>query len=74
MFELSILTGFYPALVLSGFKPVNVLNGSVSIYQEPGKTPWLRHSLVVIQFTLSVLLIISALVVFKQSVFPNARR
>jgi putative ABC transport system permease protein len=61
-----ILAGFYPALVLSGFKPIKVLKGTITADEEPGKIPWLRHGLVVIQFTLSVLLIISAIVVFKQ--------
>jgi putative ABC transport system permease protein len=61
-----ILAGFYPALVLSGFRPVKVLKGVIPGSEQPGKIPWLRHGLVVTQFTLSVLLIISALVVFRQ--------
>ena len=32
----------------------------------PGRTPWLRHGLVVVQFSLSILLILSAIVVFRQ--------
>jgi putative ABC transport system permease protein len=60
-----ILAGFYPALVLSNFKPLKVLKGAVT-NDAAGKVPWLRHGLVVIQFTLSVLLIISAVVVFRQ--------
>ncbi|WP_373059946.1 ABC transporter permease [Zunongwangia sp. H14] len=61
-----LLAGFYPALVLSNFKPVKVLKGSSNSKTEQGHTPILRHSLVVIQFSLSVLLIISAIVVYNQ--------
>lgn len=61
-----LLAGFYPALVLSGFKPVNVLKGTLPHSDQPGKIQWLRHGLVVVQFTLSVLLIISSAIVYKQ--------
>jgi putative ABC transport system permease protein len=63
---IGVLAGFYPALVLSGFQPVKVLKGTLVSDATPGRVPWLRNGLVVVQFALSVLLIISAIVVLRQ--------
>lgn len=58
--------GIYPALVLSGFRAIAVLKGSATSRPGSSSAQWLRQALVVVQFSLSVLLIISATVVFRQ--------
>jgi predicted permease len=58
-----ILAGSYPALYLSGFRPVKILKGKL---QSSFAEAFSRKGLVVFQFTLSVMLIISVLVVYQQ--------
>ncbi|WP_373493973.1 ABC transporter permease, partial [Aquiflexum sp.] len=63
---LTVTAGFYPAFYLSSFKPIKVIKG----VQAQGKnTGGLRSGLVVFQFSISLILIICALVVQRQLSF-----
>ena len=65
-----LVSGSYPALYLSGFNPASVLKGKVSM--AFGEL-WARRGLVVFQFTLSVILIVLVVVVYKQIDFVQNR-
>ena len=66
---IGILAGIYPALILSGFQPVKVLKNLRQANNS--NTPWLRQGLVLIQFSLSTFLILSAIMVYRQTEFLN---
>ena len=61
-----LVSGSYPALYLSGFNPATVLKGKLSL--SFGEL-WARKGLVVFQFTLSVILIVCVLVIYRQVSF-----
>ena len=63
----SLLAGFYPAIVLSGFRPVTALKSRIF---TPGASVLnLRRGLVVFQFITAQVLIICAVVVARQMIY-----
>jgi putative ABC transport system permease protein len=58
-----IVAGSYPALYLSSFNPVFVLKG---IRMKAGSAAFIRKGLVVLQFTISIVLIICTVIIFQQ--------
>lgn len=62
----SILSGFYPAIMLSAYKPVQVLKNRTQNDSNQTRTAWLRKSLTVSQFVIAQFFIMATILVSKQ--------
>ena len=58
-----LIAGSYPSLYLSSFNPVSILKG---IKLKTGSASLIRKGLVVLQFTVSITLIIATLIIYQQ--------
>jgi putative ABC transport system permease protein len=61
-----VIAGIYPSFYLSSFKPIQVLKGTLT---QGAKSSPLRSSLVIFQFTISIILLIGTMVIQNQMSF-----
>jgi putative ABC transport system permease protein len=62
-----VTSGVYPAILLSSFKPTAIMKGKLG----SGKNVGLRKGLVVIQFAISIFLIVATMLISRQNTYLN---
>jgi putative ABC transport system permease protein len=65
-----LISGSYPALYLSGFNPADVLKGNLVTSRDNNS---FRRTLVVLQFSISVFMIIATFIVYNQMEFMRTK-
>jgi putative ABC transport system permease protein len=66
-----LIAGSYPALYLSSFNPVRALKNQIA--KNAGNVSIIRKGLVIMQFAVSVIIIISVIVVYRQIQYTKNR-
>jgi putative ABC transport system permease protein len=62
----TVISGFYPAIILSSYKPVSVLKNQTGSSATGTRNAWLRKTLTVSQFVIAQFFIMATILVSKQ--------
>lgn len=68
---IALIAGSYPALAITAFKPVSILKGN---FKTSSKGIWLRQSLVIFQFSISIVMIVGTIIILKQVNYLQNKR
>lgn len=68
----TVLAGFYPALVLARYSPINALRSNIALKSGSGRL-WVRRGLVISQFVIANLLIVSTIIVSAQMRYVHSK-
>lgn len=63
---IGLLSGFYPAFTFASFNPIRAIKG---VTDAASNRSWLRNGLMIFQFTVCIVMIVSTIVVYKQLTF-----
>jgi putative ABC transport system permease protein len=67
----TFLSGLYPSLVLSRYQPIKVLKG---LFKNTSSGQWVRKSLIIGQFAVSIILIAGTIIVYRQVNYMRSQR